>query len=252
MRFLSLQKPIIVHIHVYSKQLYIRNFSTINKRENFMSWFRSRKKEEARIRKTKEIIYDIESGKSIDDPTRYTSSKILKLDLTPDNIIGKRKEEKIDLINDIPWNNWLSNQRIKTLEELDKVINLSCKEILGENFNIKDTFPDLNVKFRFVKRLQSLSGYPISDYQLTILKTPNEFKNYYLENIVSGKLLQFNEKEPNAIYLTQESFNQPNIRVIERVSAKVQREKFNNILQEIENLKERESKDEIQRLRLQE
>lgn len=254
MRLLSLQQLVFSQTHVCERQLLVRrNFSVIHKRENFMSWFRSRKKEEAKVRKTKEIIQDIESGKGIEDTTNgSSSSKILKLDLTPENIIGRRKEEKIDLMNDIPWNNWLTDQKVKTPEELDHVVNLSCKEVLGDNFNINDPFPDLNIKFKFVKRLQATSGYPISDYELTVLRTPVEFRDYYLKNIISGKLLQFNEKEPNAIYLTQKSFNQPNIRVVERVSSKVQKEKFNSILQEVEDLKEREARDEIQRLRSQE
>ncbi|MCL6404057.1 hypothetical protein EXT66_22770, partial [Pectobacterium carotovorum subsp. carotovorum] len=126
---------------------------------------------------------------------------------------------------------------------------LSCKEVLNSNVTETEPFPDLATKFNFVKKLQSLSGYSIPDYELTVLNTPAEFKTYYMNNIISGKLLQYNEKEPDAIYLTKESFDQPNIRVTERVTSKSQKQKFSSILQEVQALKEKDTMEEIQRLR---
>lgn len=244
MRPYLLPKPMVSHL--YSRQISGRAFHTVSKKQDFMSWFRSKK--QAKVRKTKEIIEDIESGKKIGDSKTESSSKLLTLDLTPDNIIGTRKVETVNL-DDIPWNNWLSSKKVKSPEELNQLITLSCKEVLNSNVNETDSFPDLSTKFNFVKKLQSLSGYTIPDYELTVLNTPAEFKTYYMNNIISGKLLQFNEKEPDAIYLTKESFNQPNIRVTDRVTSKAQKQKFNSILQEVQALKERDTAEEIQRLR---
>lgn len=244
MRPYLLPKPTLSHL--CSRQLPGRSFHTVSERQDFMSWFRSNKR--AKVRKTTEIIEDIESGKELDDSTKDSSSKMLKLDLTPDNIIGTRKVETVNL-DDIPWNNWLSSKKVESPEELNQLITFSCKEVLNSNVTETEPFPDLATKFNFVKKLQSLSGYSIPDYELTVLNTPAEFKTYYMNNIISGKLLQYNEKEPDAIYLTKESFDQPNIRVTERVTSKSQKQKFSSILQEVQALKEKDTMEEIQRLR---
>ncbi|KAG0654947.1 hypothetical protein C6P44_000609 [Monosporozyma unispora] len=244
-----LLRPMITQL--YSRQLNGRTFHTISIQQDFMSWFRSKKQAQAKVRKTKEIIEDIESGKELDESTTESSSKILKLDLTPDNIIGTRRVETINL-DDIPWNNWLSSKKVKTSEELDQVITIACKATLGGSISETEPFSDLVTKFNFVKKLQSLSGYTIPDYELTVSNTPAQFKTYYMNNIISGKLQQFNEKEPNAIYLTQDSFKEPNIRVTDRVISKSQEQKFNSILLEVQALKEKDTMNEIQRLRSEE
>lgn len=243
----------------YINHPYRRTFHSTIRNEDFMSWFKTKKAEQNRAKKvksTKEFIADIESGKQGIDESGFQSDgskthskqQLLKLELIPENFVGIRRVEKV-LLEDIPWNSWKSVDKVTNQEGLDKVIIESCKDILNPGAKETDQFPDLITKFKFVKKLQSLSGYSVPDHELSKLTSPLQFKSYYNKNIISGKLLQFNEKEPNAIYLTKDDFKQPNIHLVETVTSKIQKQKFNQILKEVQSLKERETNKEIERLR---
>ncbi|CCF57999.1 hypothetical protein KAFR_0D03510 [Kazachstania africana CBS 2517] len=223
---------------------------------NFFAWFKDRKKQKAvhnqNVRKTEALIKDIESGT---DVSKDMGSSSTRIDLVPENFVGKRQVKTISL-KEVPFHNWLSKSKVKTEKDLDHHIieaynhafpSAAVKAI--RNGKLKAPFVDVTSKFKFSKRLQSLTGYAISDYQCTILSTPLSFKDYYMKEILSGKALRFNENEPNAIHLSKESFTSPNVHIVEDTPVKLQKRKFNEILKEVKMLEEQESHEAIERAR---
>ena len=146
-------------------------------------------------------------------------------------------------INEIPFNSWLSKQKVSKEEKLDLILKESLESAGMEGDTLDLEFPDLIKKFQFTKMLQAKTGYLIPDFQLTVLAKPSDFKTYFIDEILSGKLARFNEAEPNAIHLTKESYDAPNIylenTIEERdISGKQQRKKFNTILKQMHDLDE--------------
>lgn len=218
--------------------LQIRSFHRIPPTRNLLSWFK--KKDAKPLTSTQELIKAIESNEKIEE------SVINKLDLSDaNNIIGKHIIKPVSL-NLLPFNHWLSEKKLTTEAELDRFINQIAKDL---ELKIDESFPDILTRFKFYKKIQILTGYTISDYQLTILNSPVQFKNYYMENIISGKLLRYNVKEPNAIHISTEQYNLPNVIVKEPRPPKEQKVILNSILNEVKYLKEAKIQQAINELK---
>lgn len=210
--------------------------------QDFFSWFSKKKKEplhvqdQALVRPTKEIISEVEKGQISKED--MTSSKI-KLDLSPENFIGvtkhelKRQREK-ELMETIEIKQWLNDKRVETPEQLDQIIQNASQEVGIES---TAAFPDIKSRFLFAKGVQSQSGYEVPDHVLTSMKTGNDIKNYFNEEVFSGKLARFKASEPDAIHLTQESYQAPNIRVVDNsVPIKERKQKLKTILSTVKQL----------------
>ncbi|CCK68342.1 mitochondrial 54S ribosomal protein mL50 MRPL13 KNAG_0A06880 [Huiozyma naganishii CBS 8797] len=235
----------------------VRWFGSSATRQDFMSWFRRAKKEKALakepVRSTQEVMSDIESGKAIKG-----EAQIAKLDLTRENFIGKRVR-KVPPLKEIPYNHWLSAKKVTKENELDTVLldayNSSVIGVGGAkidavtNAAFQSAFSDLATKFRFVKTLQCKTGHPISDYYLTVLSTPSQFKEYYMEAILSGKLAKFNEKEPNAIEIKADTYKAPNIHVNQEKTVGQQMSKFSKILREVKAMERAATEEALERAR---
>lgn len=78
------------------------------------------------------------------------------------------------------------------------------------------------------------------DFQITVSKTPKQFKDYYVREILSGKLLKFKESEPNAIDLSEKDYGSPNVHIVNDVSTKKQNRKFGKIIKEVHALEQEE------------
>ena len=196
-----------------------RQLHTTKVSSDFFSWFKSKKNQDQEptvpTKGTQELISDIEAGK-----TSKISNK-QKLELIPENFIGEEEGElaekaRAKQIKGVPFNRWLSAKKLE------------------------GTFPDLVIKFNFTKSLQASSGYLIPDYQLTILNTPAQFKNYICKEILSGKQARYKESEPNAIHLSSAQFTSPNIYIVPDVKPKAQKNTYRKIIREV-NILEAES-----------
>ncbi|CAN6626883.1 large ribosomal subunit protein mL50 [Trichomonascus vanleenenianus] len=72
---------------------------------------------------------------------------------------------------------------------------------------------DLRQRFEYTKQIQLALRVSIPDSVLSTLLTVGDIKEYYVRK-VSG--VELNEKEPDAVYLTQEQFNDlGNVRVVD-------------------------------------
>ncbi|CCC67050.1 hypothetical protein NCAS_0A04920 [Naumovozyma castellii] len=221
---------------IVSHTKYVSQFHTTGSALNIMDWFRSNKKKE-------QLMETVASATK----EGVVASKD-KLELIPENFIGRKKNRKRAKgtaipFNEIPFNSWLSKQKVSKEEKLDLILKESLESAGMEGDTLDLEFPDLIKKFQFTKMLQAKTGYLIPDFQLTVLAKPSDFKTYFIDEILSGKLARFNEAEPNAIHLTKESYDAPNIylenTIEERdISGKQQRKKFNTILKQMHDLDE--------------
>lgn len=215
--------------------------------QDFFSWFKDRKKK--KVKSTKEVINELESGKDVSQSNEAATT----LDLTPNNFIGTfDKKRNVIPLETVPFNNWFNQNKIISEEEFDTVLleaynetfKTGVKNVTDNKFT--ESFNDIIQKFKFAKLLQAKTGYLLSDYQFTRLNSPMSFKNYYLKEFISGKSLRYKESEPNAIHLNQLSFKAPNINVIEDIPAKVKRRNFKKIIDEVDAIENRITKDAIE------
>ena len=213
--------------------------------QDFFNWIKERSKERAKKRQeaekqksTKDVMSEIEAGKEVED-----SGSVTTLELIPENFIGTFDKARHTIpLETVPFNEWLPKVKVTTEEGLNEVLVKSYNQVYDTNVStVSDDklslpFTDLQKKFEFCKAIQQGLGYMISDYQLTVLQTPIAFRDYCLVELISGKLARFNEKEPNAIHLTNESYTAPNIRVMEDVSVRERKEGFESILAEVNEM----------------
>lgn len=220
----------------------VRGLHFTSRRNNFFSWFKSKKQQEVQVQDTKDVIKDIESGKSQVD--NGSPSNRTKLDMTPSNFIGQQSEDlekgiRDQQVKNVEFNRWLSIEKVNTEKQLDAVLNESWKLATGSGTpSLDQSFPDLVSKFKFSKNLQSKTGYMVPDFQITVSKTPQHFKDYYIKEILSGKLLKFKESEPNAIDLSEKDYGSPNVYIVNDIATKERNRKFGKIIKEVHALEQ--------------
>lgn len=228
-----------------------RGFASSAARADFMSWFKRNKKTPAVVEKdTKEVIDEIESGKTLP----VENSTVAKLDLTDDNFVGVdisqlEEQTRSKMLESVPFNAWLSGDKISSEEQLSQVVVESYQETFGTvptDEQLIGGFSSLADKFRFTKALQSKSGYMIPDYQLTRLQTPKGFQLWFERNILSGKQARYRESEPNAIDLSGIKFP-PNVYVVPDVKPSEKRQKISRIIEEVSALEAERERQAIER-----
>ncbi|QLL30628.1 hypothetical protein HG536_0A04450 [Torulaspora globosa] len=221
-----------------------RSLHTTHISSDFFSWFKARKAEEneAKVptKATTELIKEIESGKK-----SKSVANTQKLKLTSENFIGKEpgqldRAEHQRLVREAKFNNWISKDIVSSERRLDELLIESYNESYpgdkisaSSDAKLDAKFPDLVTKFKFTKFLQAKSGCMISDYKLTILNRPSQYKEFFMDEILSGKQARYKEAEPHAIHLTQERFSSPNIYVVPDVDVKSQNKNYRKIMQEV-------------------
>lgn len=216
----------------------IRRLHSATPARNLLDWFK--KKGAKPVNSTKELIKSIESKKEIEE------TNVTKLDLNDkDNIIGQHFIKPVSL-ESLSFNHWLSKDKLANEKQLDAFINEITKDL---NLQIDKPFPDILTRFKFFKKIQASTGYTLSDYQLTILTSPLSFKKYFVDNILSGKLLRFNIKEPNAIHISTETYNLPNVVVKESRPVREQKKILKQMLDEVKGLKETDIEQKINELK---
>ncbi|SMN17739.1 similar to Saccharomyces cerevisiae YKR006C MRPL13 Mitochondrial ribosomal protein of the large subunit, not essential for mitochondrial translation [Maudiozyma saulgeensis] len=226
-----------------------RSFQSSAVNNDFFSWFKDKKKEKTKVKSTKEVISDIEAGKDVVEKKDNATT----LELTPENFIGSFDKKRNDIpLDTVPFNRWISLDKVSTEAKLNSIILQSYNETFGtqlkeaDNDKFTESFTDITKKFSFAKLLQAKSGFVLSDYQFTVLTSPNSFKDYYLREFVSGKSLRFKESEPNAIHLNKSSFKAPNIYIIPDVPAKEKRQKFKTLVNEVNEIENKITSDAIE------
>ncbi|SCW04462.1 LAFE_0H14070g1_1 [Lachancea fermentati] len=226
---------------------------------DFMSWFKRKQTKNTKdviptAKDTREVIDEIESGKM----TINNVSK-LKLKLAEEDFIGEEPgqvnlKNRLHRLETVPFNKWLSKRQVASLDDLDLIILRAYKDFSKEsgvisvtNSSISTPFPDLVSKFFFTKSLQAQTGVLIPDYQLTKLSSPMSFRNYFIEEILSGKQAKYNELEPNAIHIDEETYSAASVYVVKDVKQKDLKKKLGRILSEVETLERESAKKAIER-----
>ncbi|CDH12059.1 related to 54S ribosomal protein L13,mitochondrial [Zygosaccharomyces bailii ISA1307] len=205
------------------------------RRGDFFSWFKTKKEE---VKDTKDIIKDIEAGKKV----ATDKGSRIKLDLIPSNFIGEeslevRKKSQERRVNSVTFNKWLSRSKVATEQELDSIIDESMQATTNSSHSSVSTpFVDLVTKFKFTKALQTKTGYMVPDYTITVATTPLQFKDYFMQEILSGKLRRFKESEPNAIDLSNKDYGSPNVHIVSDINFKKQKRKFGKIIKKVHAL----------------
>ncbi|CAI4045067.1 mitochondrial 54S ribosomal protein mL50 MRPL13 SKDI_11G2180 [Saccharomyces kudriavzevii IFO 1802] len=223
----------------------VRSIHTSSANRDFMSWFKRKKQEEHRepVKDTKQLIHDIEEGRA-EVSSQASSNSKNRLELIPENFIGegprryKRQRQLKQAVYNAPFNQWLSRGKIVSENELDDVISQATQKTLGRE-ELDVPFPGLVAKFQFTKLLQEKSGYLIPDYKLTTLTTPLQFKEYFEKSILpsmNNPKLAFKEAEPNAIHPFSETYASPNVYVVNDITPREQKNKYDTIMKEIQRL----------------
>lgn len=208
---------------------------------DFFSWFKTKKEE---VKDTKDIIKDIEAGKKV----ATDKGSRIKLDLIPSNFIGEeslkvRKKIQERCVNSVTFNRWLSRSKVASEQQLDSIIDESLQTTTnGSHTSITTPFVDLVTKFKFTKALQTKTGYMIPDYKITVATTPLQFKDYFMQELLFGKLGRYKESEPNAIDLSNKDYGSPNVHIVADINSQKQKRKFGKIIKKVhalehENLK---------------
>lgn len=229
-----------------------RSFGSTAARPDFMSWFKRNKDTTPAkpVKETKEIISEIESGRDL----KAERSTVTRLELSDENFVGieaseAEKGNRLEALKSVSINKWLSEDKISTGQQLEQVILESYQEtynMVPTEKELSERFADLVSKFKFTKLLQSKSGYMIPDYQLTRLESPEQFRSWFEEKVLSGKLGKFNPAEPNAIDLSAIKFP-PNVYVAPDVKLSEKKEKINKIIGEVAAMEQEMERAAIER-----
>lgn len=218
-----------------------------------MQWFRSKKKQTIKqdVRDTREVIKDIEEGKA---PISKSENR-LYLELKTENFIGetdlmKKRRLKQETYKTLAIHQWLPQQKIDSVEKIGRILS-DCLQKIYQDSSMDVQMDDLAKKFRFAKLLQEKSGVPISDFKLTVLRSPREFEQYMIDGVLSGKQGVKRPSEPHAIHLNQQSYSSPNIYVIPDITERAKTEQLKKIMNEVETLEEQRTRLAIERAKLE-
>ncbi|SCU97722.1 LAMI_0F11122g1_1 [Lachancea mirantina] len=219
-----------------------RHMHTSFVRQDFMSWFKRKQAKQATapVRDTAEVISEIEAGKDQEG----TPDKG-KLRLTDNDFVGTEtaqhdRIQRAKLVQDVPFNKWLSGEKVKderTLKQILIEVHNASTDAAHKINTIEDpaaqtAFQDLTSKFHFSKQVQARTGIMIPDYTLTRLRSCASFHTYFQSEILSGKHARYNEREPNAIHLSDSAFSSTNIHVVPEVKTRDRKKKLSLLLAE--------------------
>ncbi|GMM40167.1 hypothetical protein FOG51_00540 [Hanseniaspora uvarum] len=183
----------------YSK----RNYS-------FLDYFT--KKQENKTTVTKETTKDLLSALTKNDTgsqeavNKESATKTLNFETTA--VIGDSKlyEERLNSLkahrfSQLKVNKWnkIDESEVGAFTKED-ILNLIAKYNIKQD-EISKPFADYKTKFLFTKDLQKLSGRSLSDFNLSLFTSPEEFLQFYQKIYLSGSFDKYDETKPLAIYL---------------------------------------------------
>ncbi|AMD21815.1 HFL041Cp [Eremothecium sinecaudum] len=213
--------------------------------KNILSWLRSRKdgKEKTPAKDTKALIKEIESGE-----TAFSASKqsVVTLALDESDFIGvdveaENERRYKEMVQSSKLNIWLQPKKVASVEQLKELVISSFNDASNVKVSsiddplLTENFTDLVCKFKFIKQLQAKTGYMIPDEKITRLLSPVSFLQWYDAEVLSGKLLGYNEAEPNAIDLSKKEFP-PNVFITPLIKKREMMNNMDQILSEVEAL----------------
>lgn len=123
-------------------------------------------------------------------------------------VIGDSKlyEERVKFLRDHRF----SQLKVSKWNKIDEnnLNNFTKEDILNlvKKYNIEQDaiskpFADYKTKFLFAKDLQKISGRSLSDFNLSLFNTPEEFLQFYQKLYLSGSFDKYDETKPLAVYL---------------------------------------------------
>lgn len=120
-----------------------------------------------------------------------------------------------------------------TNESISNAINETYTEVFGKNLTpneyLSTNLSDLQLRFQFCKTLQQKLGFDISDYLIT--RSHNvDFLFGELKKQIAARWSS--ERNPNAIVLREEDFEQPNVYLNKELDEYKQKEYFEKLKEE--------------------
>ncbi|KAL6933751.1 uncharacterized protein HGUI_00071 [Hanseniaspora guilliermondii] len=157
---------------------------------------------------TKDLLQTLtKNDKSADDAVNKGLSD-KNVDFKTTVVIGDSKlyEERVKYLKDhkfsqlkvSKWNK-IDETSVKKFTK-DDILNLIKKNDIKQE-DISKPFSDYKTKFLFAKDLQKFSGRSLSDFNLSLFNTPEEFIQFYQKIFLSGLFDNYDETKPLAVYL---------------------------------------------------
>ncbi|KAF5103312.1 hypothetical protein D0Z03_000233 [Geotrichum reessii] len=213
-------------------QPYIRSCVTRQQKSLFHSsriqnldlfgFLKGRKEQVAPVPSTKKLIKDIEERESRNEVSIKEPVDLEVIGLPPRDYSVWTEEERngftVDAFPINQVNSELTAEQVQAaLVKTYNEINATAVESISDEVASK-TFQDFNARLQFLKSVEKTLKTAVSDAKIIELDSIQAIINHF-NNFVIGR--QFNEKEPDAIYLKPEDFKGTNITLVdESLSAK--------------------------------
>lgn len=158
------------------------------------------------VKKTKEIMKELENS----DSKSAERVNLRVLATPPDPEIEWNKKKNGFEVN--PWPLRYNNAKLSS-EEVDSALKTAFQSVFQKDGADEATLAshslaDLNLRFKFVKEVSRILDIAIPDKVLSTSITIGGIKQYLHDNVVG---VQFDEKNPEAIYLDPKNYQGLNI-----------------------------------------
>ncbi|XBW37143.1 hypothetical protein QEN19_002721 [Hanseniaspora menglaensis] len=157
---------------------------------------------------TRELAESLVKGENAAAVDSKTEIKVL--DMKNIRVIGDETAHKAYLKNlkehrifSMNVNEWQVKEQIKS-KEFEKFETILKDLLLKHKLKLNDLsipFTNFQTKFLFSKEIQAQTGISLSDYNVSIFKSPKDYKTFFYEVVLSGELFKYQEKKPLAITL---------------------------------------------------
>jgi RNase H-fold protein (predicted Holliday junction resolvase) len=183
---------------------------------DLFGFLKGRKEQAAPVPSTKKLIKDIEERESRNEVSLKEPVDLEVIGLPPRDYSVWTEEERngftVEAFPISQVNSELTGEQVQAaLVKAYNEINAAAVESISEEIASK-TFEDFNARLQFLKSVEKTLKTAVSDSKIIELDSIQAIANHF-NNFVIGR--QFNEKEPDAIYLNPEDFKGTNITLVD-------------------------------------
>lgn len=165
---------------------------------------------------TKDLIKDIEDRESKQEVSKGLAGPV-ELDVLGAPVVDTWSEEERAQFAFKAFPIAKHNAEL-TIEEVESVLGSSYKQVYGSEG--QDLGQDLNKRFAYLKAVMQGLNTAIPEKYIIQFGSVEDVRTYFAGKVVG---IEFNEKEPEAIYLNPEDFKGTNITLVDVVKSKKER-----------------------------
>lgn len=210
----------------------------------FMDWLSFKKEEKVKQESTQDVIKKVEEDKV--EVTKVDKIEFIGVDADPRDsmTLGER-------LKGFHIQHWLNKDKVSSLEALDNILITSFNELTNKQVSdlSEIVLDDLQLRFEYTTKVQSLTGYIIPDFILTKASSADVLQKYFINQVFSGKILKKDPESLSHKELQNAGFTSSNVYVHTPVSNTAAKKKYKSLLKKAKKEQELRSEKLIEEAR---